>query len=125
MIRRPPRSTLFPYTTLFRSRAKVIQVKGAVGIAHPRDQDSLGESRRGFLSPGDAERRAGQKKLSRGASLRGQGTPADPARLRSVRARNPENFLSRSQMQSRQMDSADFRLTDRAQGPWGDRKSVV
>jgi hypothetical protein len=28
------------------------------------------------------------KKLGRGASLRGQGTPADPARLRSVRARN-------------------------------------
>ncbi len=29
-----------------------------------------------------------RKKLSRGASLRGQGTPADPARLRSERARN-------------------------------------
>src|SRR3712207_8697259 len=27
MIRRPPRSTLFPYTTLFRSRATVIQRK--------------------------------------------------------------------------------------------------
>src|SRR3712207_6973358 len=25
MIRRPPRSTLFPYTTLFRSRARVAQ----------------------------------------------------------------------------------------------------
>src|SRR5947207_8365305 len=25
MLRRPPRSTLFPYTTLFRSRARVIQ----------------------------------------------------------------------------------------------------
>src|SRR3712207_7992295 len=25
MIRRPPRSTLFPYTTLFRSRGKVIR----------------------------------------------------------------------------------------------------
>lgn len=37
----------------------------------------------------------GQKKLSRGASLRGQGTPADPARLRSVRARNPEKILNR------------------------------
>src|SRR5438034_7154058 len=29
MIRRPPRSTLFPYTTLFRS------LKGSVGRAHP------------------------------------------------------------------------------------------
>src|SRR2546422_4875965 len=27
MIRRPPRSTLFPYTTLFRSRAAVQQVR--------------------------------------------------------------------------------------------------
>ena len=25
MIRRPPRSTLFPYTTLFRSRAEILQ----------------------------------------------------------------------------------------------------
>src|SRR3712207_7708703 len=30
MIRRPPRSTLFPYTTLFRSRE-------AQGVADPRD----------------------------------------------------------------------------------------
>src|SRR3712207_7356004 len=30
MIRRPPRSTLFPYTTLFRSHPE-----GAAGTAHP------------------------------------------------------------------------------------------
>src|SRR3989475_4006999 len=29
MIRRPPRSTLFPYTTLFRSLAKILQAKPA------------------------------------------------------------------------------------------------
>src|SRR3989454_9670364 len=28
MIRRPPRSTLFPYTTLFRSRERVVQLVG-------------------------------------------------------------------------------------------------
>src|SRR3712207_7387800 len=28
MIRRPPRSTLFPYTTLFRSRARVAPARG-------------------------------------------------------------------------------------------------
>src|SRR5256885_9418106 len=35
MIRRPPRSTLFPYTTLFRSgeRARVGQQRGQVGHA--------------------------------------------------------------------------------------------
>src|SRR2546430_7842137 len=30
MIRRPPRSTLFPYTTLFRSRDRGCVVRGAV-----------------------------------------------------------------------------------------------
>src|SRR3712207_6894197 len=38
MIRRPPRSTLFPYTTLFRSAAPVEEVaarSGDVGRAHP------------------------------------------------------------------------------------------
>src|SRR2546422_7832311 len=33
MIRRPPRSTLFPYTTLFRSRAKVAFLFTRVGLA--------------------------------------------------------------------------------------------
>src|SRR3712207_8113581 len=34
MIRRPPRSTLFPYTTLFRSRKRVRSVYGAVNLAY-------------------------------------------------------------------------------------------
>src|SRR2546425_373219 len=36
MIRRPPRSTLFPYTTLFRSRAEVfVQGRPAAGGRRP------------------------------------------------------------------------------------------
>src|SRR5688572_31332018 len=35
MIRRPPRSTLFPYTTLFRSRKRSPGLRGAVGRRHP------------------------------------------------------------------------------------------
>src|SRR3712207_7775898 len=31
MIRRPPRSTLFPYTTLFRSRDREDPLRGALG----------------------------------------------------------------------------------------------
>src|SRR3712207_7864549 len=31
MIRRPPRSTLFPYTTLFRSRVIHLGIQGALG----------------------------------------------------------------------------------------------
>src|SRR2546430_11290259 len=35
MIRRPPRSTLFPYTTLFRSRRDRLEVFGQVGPPPP------------------------------------------------------------------------------------------
>src|SRR3712207_7719601 len=37
MIRRPPRSTLFPYTTLFRSTLKTVPVPpaAATGVASP------------------------------------------------------------------------------------------
>src|SRR2546426_8354704 len=38
MIRRPPRSTLFPYTTLFRS---LRQVGAAHGGGRPREADAL------------------------------------------------------------------------------------
>src|SRR2546430_8403869 len=36
MIRRPPRSTLFPYTTLFRSRATAafVNLHSAIGVGH-------------------------------------------------------------------------------------------
>src|SRR5256885_10556177 len=46
MIRRPPRSTLFPYTTLFRS--------GARGQVPPLDQHDVADAERGQV-----ERRAG------------------------------------------------------------------
>src|SRR5256885_7076390 len=32
MIRRPPRSTLFPYTTLFRSQHRELDERGALGV---------------------------------------------------------------------------------------------
>src|SRR5947209_12283763 len=35
MIRRPPRSTLFPYTTLFRSRAAVAEGADAIELGVP------------------------------------------------------------------------------------------
>src|SRR2546422_3121541 len=34
MIRRPPRSTLFPYTTLFRSRALALPARLLIGLAN-------------------------------------------------------------------------------------------
>src|SRR5437016_9738737 len=46
MLRRPPRSTLFPYTTLFRSRARV-----SLG-ARVRSEERPRRGRRGFSGPG-------------------------------------------------------------------------
>src|SRR2546429_6742001 len=40
MIRRPPRSTLFPYTTLFRSRRALLSDRGtALGFGRERTRD--------------------------------------------------------------------------------------
>src|SRR5690348_18143362 len=51
MVRRPPRSTLFPYTTLFRSRAR----SGEVGVVRRRAPRDPGGGRAG----GDARARSG------------------------------------------------------------------
>src|SRR3712207_7447063 len=44
MIRRPPRSTLFPYTTLFRSEPVEVEHehRGAAAHGHPRVRDGEG-----------------------------------------------------------------------------------
>src|SRR3989304_9672436 len=52
MIRRPPRSTLFPYTTLFRSR----DVRRGPGGAAPPDGDRVHRDRAETLGPGPALR---------------------------------------------------------------------
>src|SRR3989442_9505978 len=43
MIRRPPRSTLFPYTTLFRSTARKSRQSGKGRSAGPRHGDPHGD----------------------------------------------------------------------------------
>src|SRR2546422_7754589 len=46
MIRRPPRSTLFPYTTLFRSRrARVLQSKRPAPVCQTYEPNSEGARR--------------------------------------------------------------------------------
>src|SRR2546427_9405141 len=52
MIRRPPRSTLFPYTTLFRSRAR--QARGANPHAGRRRPVRLRGARRDLRRDGPA-----------------------------------------------------------------------
>src|SRR5690349_24151186 len=48
MIRRPPRSTLFPYTTLFRSRAAL----GRRRFHLERDRAAVGQPQRGLEALG-------------------------------------------------------------------------
>src|SRR3712207_8443514 len=61
MIRRPPRSTLFPYTTLFRSRL-VVRVAREAGVADALDSrvalEELGDPMRvrAVLAHADGER---------------------------------------------------------------------
>src|SRR2546430_10014511 len=67
MIRRPPRSTLFPYTTLFRSVEEVPDRLDHL-VAHPRDRDlapapqpevAMFEQERGaVLFRGDGDRKS-------------------------------------------------------------------
>src|SRR3712207_8207065 len=45
MIRRPPRSTLFPYTTLFRSRAHHLHDDGLHHLRQPADPIRRGNPR--------------------------------------------------------------------------------
>src|SRR3712207_7093482 len=60
MIRRPPRSTLFPYTTLFRSPARALD---RADVADAQDQLALGRTVRvddlPVPSTGDLHRAAG------------------------------------------------------------------
>src|SRR5689334_24946527 len=46
MIRRPPRSTLFPYTTLFRSSLVTLAVLGGYLVSHESDVTTRGVSPR-------------------------------------------------------------------------------
>src|SRR3989442_9766912 len=90
MIRRPPRSTLFPYTTLFRSRAR----PGARAVRHAgarRRADAGDRARarrlRPRLVPG-----ADDRALPRGAGRLSR----DGARLSEERPRDPPAALARA-----------------------------
>src|SRR3712207_7798899 len=50
MIRRPPRSTLFPYTTLFRSAERQLARPRPASAAHRRDDRQLHERARARLA---------------------------------------------------------------------------
>src|SRR2546426_6841299 len=84
MIRRPPRSTLFPYTTLFRS----------VRLPDPRGRneqrgDELRESRRGPLP---AERESGN---SGGIESPGEGFESGRSEEHTSELQSPCNLVCR------------------------------
>src|SRR3712207_8538490 len=70
MIRRPPRSTLFPYTTLFRSRAAYLDGRGG------------SEMRLNFSGVGDDDIREGVRRIGKvvreQVALYGTLTGAEP-----------------------------------------------
>src|SRR5256885_7369903 len=58
MIRRPPRSTLFPYTTLFRSRKKLVAVTLLVVPLSLATLDRAAPPVRAGVPPGPADRKS-------------------------------------------------------------------
>src|SRR5258707_5038184 len=60
MIRRPPRSTLFPYTTLFRSRHLARQPAGLRAVEHRDRQYHVPADRHDLLSGAHRHTRAGR-----------------------------------------------------------------
>src|SRR2546427_8831984 len=57
MIRRPPRSTLFPYTTLFRSRSQGVRALVGRGALVHRGADQARRGAAGVRGPDDQQDR--------------------------------------------------------------------
>src|SRR2546425_13264849 len=92
MIRRPPRSTLFPYTTLFRSRvaaqrhahAESLRERDQVAVVHARERQwihALGRKPVGDLV---AHRLTSMWSAARSAGPAGAGAPSNTARAVAV-----------------------------------------
>src|SRR3712207_6907619 len=82
MIRRPPRSTLFPYTTLFRSPQVEHEVPGPdAHRGHGREPPEVGED--AVLSPVELDHGRIEPALTRGAA---RGRDRKSTRLNSSHA---------------------------------------
>src|SRR2546425_712181 len=86
MIRRPPRSTLFPYTTLFRSvdtlRARMAGAKYRFLAANITD--STGAARPDWVTPWTLIERGGLKVAAIGLALRATPTNTAPRNVRGL-----------------------------------------
>src|SRR3712207_7260605 len=91
MIRRPPRSTLFPYTTLFRSRA---ERHPCPRLRRPLLRDAQRQGRGGRYSPG-AERDGGHgDDLPRGLTCRASSRTSSTPDRKSTRLNSSHANIS-------------------------------
>src|SRR2546425_4950434 len=91
MIRRPPRSTLFPYTTLFRSSART-----AARCNHTAPEANRVVTRSRF-------RRHGRGELQGTSGARGRGDNRRP-----IRGRPPDGRLGRSEEHTSELQSLAY-----------------
>src|SRR3712207_7613843 len=94
MIRRPPRSTLFPYTTLFRS--------GAVRVGGERQVDGIVEGQRPSRRPLGVEAARAE---------RGPGGGDRPVVLGAVEHRLPEQPALRLDRKSTRLNSSHANIS--------------
>src|SRR3712207_8617109 len=88
MIRRPPRSTLFPYTTLFRSRGR-LAVRGGQTAARARTRHRFhGHLQRRHLP------RGGRRRLRRQVLRTVRGLPAPDLDRKSTRLNSSHANIS-------------------------------
>src|SRR3712207_7477989 len=85
MIRRPPRSTLFPYTTLFRSAGVVRGGRGRVRGRAPRDRAA---AERGHLAVSPRRSRDGARRRHGGLTVNVRKLDRKSTRLNSRHANN-------------------------------------
>src|SRR3712207_9375320 len=96
MIRRPPRSTLFPYTTLFRSVLRAAVVADAQGALRA---EAEGDERRAAPEGGQVGVRAGD---GRALPRRGVGPEGDAGVGGALLAEEDRSEEHTSELQSRQ-----------------------
>src|SRR5688572_2137303 len=85
MIRRPPRSTLFPYTTLFRSRRAQITALGRDEIDITADRDIADDDRTGNVEARRRDQRLVADRSHVQRHLRSEAIERQTARDRSNR----------------------------------------
>src|SRR5688572_32726243 len=90
MIRRPPRSTLFPYTTLFRSKTAA-PVRSYLG--DPEEGEHGGHTR-GRSDQSPRHRRGPRGRLERVQAAHGAGAPGLPVDRKSTRLNSSHSQIS-------------------------------